>query len=363
MSSRLLILPYFIWVAGVGCAPPPENAEEIIRSVKSDTVLQTGGLEEKTFNATAQAGAKTNLSFRTSGVLVKLLARVGQPVKKGQLLAKLDTRELTLAYNQAKSTEQSAKMQLETSRSSLDRIKSLYESASASLSDYEAAKNNYSSALANHENAVQALNLQATQFEYAKIEAPLAGVVSAVNVETGEFVQAGSPAIVIDTNTSDLEVVVGVPEAYVARVENGMGVTVKIGPSTMDGTVTEVGFTAGQSLTYPVTVDVADPDAAVRPGMPSKVTFRFGSEGDEKVLSVVPEAVGEDADNKRFVFVLEPKKDDLFEVRKVDIEVAGITPNGLRVRDGLEGGERIATAGLRSLYDGQTVRLLDGSAR
>ncbi|MEO1480948.1 MAG: efflux RND transporter periplasmic adaptor subunit [Myxococcota bacterium] len=347
----------------VGCAKAQPPAEEIVRAVKSATVVQTGGLEEKTFNATAQAGAKTNLSFRTNGLLVKLDARVGQNVKKGELLAQLDTQEITLAYNQAKSTEQSAKMQLETSRSSLDRIKSLYESASASLSDYEAAKNNFSSAQSNHQNAVQALNLQATQFSYAKIVAPLAGVVSAVNVESGEFMQAGSPAIVIDTNTSDIEVVVGVPEAYVARVQNGMAVAVKIGPLEMKGTVTEVGFSAEQSLTYPVTIDVADPDQAVRPGMPSKVTFRFGSESDEKVLSVVPEAVGEDAEDKRFVFVLEPKEGELFLVKKVEIEVAGVAANGFRVRAGLTGGERIATAGLRSLYDGQTVRLLDGTAR
>lgn len=349
--------------AGTACTREPAPREEIIRAVKSARVVQTGGLEEKTFNATAQAGSKTNSSFRTSGVLVKLNARVGQSVQEGQLLAQLDTSEITLAYNQAKSTEQSAKMQLETSRSSLERIKSLYESASASLADYEAAKNGYSSAKASYENAVQAMNLQAAQFSYAKIVAPLAGVVSAVNVETGEFVQAGSPAIVIDTNTSDIEVVVGVPEAYVARVENGMSVAVKIGPAQMTGIVTEVGFSAEQSLTYPVTVEVADPDDAVRPGMPSKVTFRFGSADDAKVLSVVPEAVGEDAENNRFVFVLEPQSDELFEVRKVAVEVAGVGVNGFRVRSGLSGGERVATAGLRSLYDGQTVRLLHGAVR
>ncbi|MEO0592263.1 MAG: efflux RND transporter periplasmic adaptor subunit [Myxococcota bacterium] len=349
-------------LACVACAPKGEPADEIIRAVKSATVVQTGGLEQKTFNATAQSGAKTNLSFRTNGVLVKLTVRVGQTVAKGELLAQLDTREISLAYSQAKSTEQSAKMQLETSRSSLERIKSLYESASASLSDYEAAKNSYSSALANHQNSVQSLNLQATQFEYAKVVAPLDGVVSAVNVESGEFVQAGVAAIVIDTNTSDIEVVVGVPEAYVARVENGMNVTVKIGRFEMAGTVTEVGFSAEQSLTYPVTIDVADPEKAVRPGMPSKVTFRFGSADDEKVLSIVPEAVGEDAENRRFVFVLEPKDDALFEVKKVEIDVAGVSAGGFRVRAGLNGGERIATAGLRSLYEGQTVRLLEDPA-
>ncbi|MEO0815248.1 MAG: efflux transporter periplasmic adaptor subunit, partial [Myxococcota bacterium] len=67
------------------------------------------------------------------------------------------------------------------------------------------------------------------------------------------------------------------------------------------------------------------------------------------------------AEDKRFVFVLESESEGLFRVRKVTVDLSGVSDRGFRVIAGLSGGERVATAGLRSLFDGQLVRLLPES--
>ena len=69
-----------------------------------------------------------------------------------------------------------------------------------------------------------------------------------------------------------------------------------------------------------------------------------------------PKAVGED-DQGRFVFVVEPTGDDVAEVRKQPVTIGRLTAEGFEILEGLTAGQRVATAGLQTLLDGQRVRL------
>jgi multidrug efflux system membrane fusion protein len=108
--------------------------------------------------------------------------------------------------------------------------------------------------------------------------------------------------------------------------------------------------------TYPITVVVTDTDARIRSGMAANVTFQFASKKNNNKMLVVPyNAVGENSKG-RFVFTIE-EKDNTAIVIKKKITVGDLIDNKFEVLSGLKIGQKVATAGLQTLLDGQKVKL------
>ncbi len=335
--------------------------QEILKPVKYAPVVQEGGEIIKTFNGTSQSGAETNLSFRTNGLIVKLNVKVGENVKSGSLLAQLDLSDIQLNKQKAEAALQSAKSQVETARSSFERTKELYQSNSASLNDYEQTRNNYSTAQSNYENSRKSLQLQTRQLDYAKIVAPTDGTVSAVNADINEFVSAGSPIIIINSDQKDIEVSIGVTESYISKIKNGDKAAITftaIPGKTFSGIVSEVGFASAQTATSPVVLKLIDVSGEMRPGMPVEVSFSFGDKNEKSTLSVPVSAVGQDQEGF-FVYILKPMGKKVFSVAKTVIKTGKLSNSGYQVLSGINEGDLVATAGLRSLYDGMKVKLLN----
>ncbi|MEL7003900.1 MAG: efflux RND transporter periplasmic adaptor subunit [Bacteroidota bacterium] len=339
----------------LSCSETAKKAE-VIKPVKYEEVAFKGGIEKRSFTGVSQSGSETNLSFRISGLILKLDVNIGDRVRKGKLLAELDKKDIQLSYQQEKASVQSARIQMETSKSNLQRTKELYQSESSSLDDYEDAKSAFANAKSSYETAVKSLDLIGSQFEYAKIVAPITGVVSAVNSEVNEYVQAGSTIVIMDAEDANIEINVGVPELYISKIKNGDAVDVEINDQTMTGTVTEVGFSASGAAVFPVIIQLNSVNSELRPGMPSAATFTFGSKDTEQYLVVPIYAVGED-DKGNFVFVIESAEDSTTVVRKQHIQIGDLTDEGFRLLEGLDQGQKIATAGLQTLLDGQKVKL------
>ncbi|MEM0938697.1 MAG: efflux RND transporter periplasmic adaptor subunit [Bacteroidota bacterium] len=342
----------------IGCGEKAVD-EARIRPVKYEEISLIGGIQKRTFTGTAQSGTETNLSFRLSGLITFLDADVGDRVQRGKLLGKLDMKDVELTYQKAKANVQSTQIEMQNTRSDLGRTKELYQSQSASLDDYEDAKTAFANAQTAYETAVKELGLVESEFEYSRIRAPLTGVISSVEAEVNEYVNAGQAIIVMDAEDANIEISIGVPENFISRITQGMKAEVNINDSVLSGTVTEVGYSSSGSGVYPVVIKLDENDRSLRPGMPSSATFTFGSVDSEPVLTVPVYAVGED-EKGNFVFALENTEDsEVFQAKKVTIEVGELTNSGFQVANGLNEGQKIATAGLHILLDGQKVKLLN----
>lgn len=362
MHLRLFILSLTVLLF-YGCSEKETEAKQIIRPVKYALVEQAGGLQQKTFSGTTQSASKANLSFRSNGLLVVQNGKVGQRVKKGMLLARLDQKDAKLAYDQAVADVQNAKAQFEAASSALARTKQLYETNNASLSDYEMAKSSYSNAETAYEISKNRLDLQASQISYTEIIAPMDGVISAVNANINEVVSPGSPIIVMSREgEDDMEVIVGLPERYIIEVNAGNEVSINLSSleKPFKGIVTEVGYSSSNAAgTYPVVVSLElFENNQVRPDMPAEVTFSFGSPDESSTLSVPIKAVSNGAEGS-FVYVLEPADGDTYKAKKTTVVLGVINDDSYEIKSGLNEGEKIATAGLTALYDGLVVKLLD----
>lgn len=342
------------------CDQEPPAAEPVLRPVRYQEVVATGGKRTRTFSGVARAGTESRLSFRVAGTIERINATVGQEVTAGTVLARLDAKDYQLQVREAEAGVAQAEAALRNAEAEYNRVGELYENQNASKSQLDGARAQAESARAQVEGARNRLALARSQLDDTTLRAPVAGSVAEVPVEVNENVRAGQMVVHLSSG-SRLEVEVGVPEVLIAQIREGEPVDVAFDAlpgERFAAAVTEVGVAAtGAGTTFPVTVRLTRSEPAIRSGMAAEVTFRLAN-GDSAARIVVPAvAVGEDRQG-RFVFVVEDRGDGTAVVHRRAVEVGELTSDGLEVSAGLEDGEIIATAGVRRLTDGLAVKLL-----
>lgn len=358
--KRISVL-YFLLTATLlfNCGEKEVKEEVVLRPVKFAEVSYLGGDKERRFSGTAKTEKIINLSFRSNGIVTKLDMKLGQVVKKGDLLGTLDNVSARLNYESAIESKNSTESQMNTAKLALNRVRTLYEKGSASLSDYEDAKNSYRTAVASFESAKRSVAIQQDQIRFGYLYAPEDGAIASVSAEVDENVSAGQAIGVLNAGTA-IEIALGLPESVINSVEKDMKVKVSftaLGDKMYNATITEVAPALDPNTsTYPVTVQVTDSDESIKSGMAANVFFEFNNnDSSEKTIVVPASAVGEDA-NGQFVFLIEGS-DDKATVKKHTIKIGELTPDGFEIVDGLNIGQKIATAGLQTLLDGQEVKL------
>lgn len=348
----------FILMA-VSCSEDKKEEKKFVRPVKFQEVGYLGGEKIRTFSGTARTDKIINLSFRNTGIITQFNMKLGQKVKKGQLLAKLDNVQSRLTYEQAVTQLNSAASQMNTAKLSLNRVRSLYEKGSSSLSDFEAAKNAYKTAQESYQSAKRGVDIQKEQIRYGYLNAPEDGVIAAISAEVDENVSPGQAVATLNAGT-EMQITLGIPESVINGVKENMMVGVNFSSlpnEEFKAKVTEVAPAVDiNTATYPVRVTVTNPSDEIKSGMAANVTFDFGERKTTSTTLVVPaNAVGEDS-NGRFVFLIEGDEQTA-KVKKQQVTIGNLTSDGFEISAGLSAGQKIATAGLQTLLDGQEVKL------
>lgn len=363
MKTQNIIYTAFIIVvfAFSACTTKKEeNKKAPLKPIKFETVDYALGGTNRSFLGTARSNKELNLSFRTSGILTTLNIAIGQKVRKGELLAQLDNAEAILSLEQANASLNSAKATLNTATSALNRTRTLFEKGSASLSDYESAKSSFVDAQANYQSSLRTVEIRRKQVDYGTIYAPANGIIAARNIEINENANAGEVVAVVNAG-SFMEVHLGIPESAINSITKGM--QVKILFTALDnkefiGTVREVSPSVdANTATYPVRVKIENAINDIKSGMAANVIFTFENLQQQNQELIVPiPAVGKDSKGN-FVFAIQPEADGIGVAKKKYFSIKKLTNNGFIVEKGLKQGEKVATAGLQTLLDGQKVKL------
>ena len=343
----------------LGCGGGEVKEEKVLRPVVYQEVGFESGDDARTFNGVAQSNQIINLSFRNSGIITAFNMKLGQRVRKGDLLAKLDNVQVRLAYEQSLSSLRSAESQMKTAKLSYERTRALYEKGSAALSDFENAKNAFRNAESGFASAQRSVEIQKEQINYGFIYAPASGVISSVSAEVGENASPGQPVAVLNAG-SQIVIELGLPENVINKVKAGMKVNIEfssISETSFEGQVTEVSPALDPaSSTYQTKVQIIKPSKDVKSGMAASVTFQFQETAVSESLTVPVRAVGEDS-NGRFVFLIKEGTNGIATVEKKQITIGQLRNDNFEVKEGLEKGQKIAVAGLQTLLDGQEVKL------
>lgn len=361
---RRLVVGSTVALVAFACAEPPPP-EPVIRPVRYVVVRATDAERIRTFSGVARAGVESTLSFRVAGAIADLAVGVGDRVRAGALLARLDPVDYELQVRETEASLRQAEARASNAEAELRRTRSLYENDNASRTDLDASTAAADSAAAQVESIAQRLDLARRQVDYTRLRAPVAGAIAEVLAEVNENVSPGEPVVTLAAG-AEPEVAFAVPEALIRRVREGMRAAVgfdAIPGERFEGVVTEVGVTTSAvGTTFPVTVSLDAEASEIRSGMAAVVDLVF-EDGQASPRFVLPtNAVGEDREG-RFVFVAGPTSDGFAVVRRQPVTVGGFAAGGLEVAAGVGDGDRVVTAGVNRLQDGDTVRLGMAGAR
>ena len=338
-----------------------ENTEEAVRPVYFQEVSRHTITETRSFSGVVKPQNEAKLSFKVGGTIEEIAVELGDTVKKGNPIARIDAADYRINYNKVVASLKNAEVQLTTTKSAFLRIENLYAGNNASLNDYEKAKGQYESAQAMAETAREQVSAAQNQLDYTTLSAPYTGTVSAILAEENEMAGAGRPVVAF-SSIQTIEVQTAVPENIIGRINTGMEVRVQFSTlhgKSFRGKITEVSSGTSGSSASPVIVRLTgEPSAQVLAGMTGTVNIPLRENSREAFMVIKPDAVSHDQKGD-FVYLAVPTGEDgIYKATRRDVILGDLTPEGYEITGGLNTGEIVITAGIRFLYDGRKVKLL-----
>jgi len=330
-------------------APPAE-----IRPVRTITIEQRASGDTVALTGTVQAETEVNLSFRIDGRLIERDVNVGDTLRQGQLVARLDPQNEESALQAARAQLTAARARLVEARSNYERMRDLVAENAVSRATFEQAEAFQKTAESQVEASQSQVSLAENRLSYTRLVADVAGVVTAQGAEPGEVVGPGRMIVQVARD--------GARDAVFDLPARGKD-------STSLNTVVNVSLTADPKVTATAVVREiaprADPltgtfrirarinnaPAAMRLG--TTVTGRMKLAAAE-VIEIPPSAVVR-LDRQAAVWVVDAKTGT---VAMRNIEIRSSDPNRVEVAAGLNPGDVIVTAGVQALRPGQKVTLL-----
>ncbi len=235
-----------------------------------------------TATGTIEAVTSVDVGTQVSGIIDRIYVDFNDDVKKGEIMAQLDKKQLAAQLEQSRATLDQAQAQLTYQEATFNRMKALYEKKLIAQSDYDQALYNYENARSSLKNAKSSYDRNLTNLNYATITSPIDGVVLNRAVEEGQTVAASFNTPTLFTIVNDLtqmEVETSVSEADIGNVRKGQRVefTVDAYPDLkFDGSVSEVRLqptTTNNVVTYAVILSAPNPDKKLMPGMTANATI------------------------------------------------------------------------------------------
>ena len=304
--------------------PKIDVAQASVREV-SQEMLYTGTVEAQVVNKIAPQQPLRIKEIRFD---------IGDHVKKGDLLVRLDNSTLV-----------QAKAQLENAKREYERTKELYKVGGASKSEYDARSLQYEVAQTTYSNLV----------ENTTLISPISGIVTARNYDAGDM-YAGQPVLVVEQITP-VKIKINVSESLFAKVKKDMPVSITLeayGDEVFEGKVARIYPTINQAThTFQVEVAIANKNERVRPGMYARVTLPYGKNKSVVISDRAVQKLMGSGD--RYVYIYNPADST---VRYSKVELGRRMDTEFEVLSGVKDGELVVTQGHINLTNGCKTELV-----
>lgn len=313
-------------------AEQPQAAEVRLPNVTIMAASYKDVPQSDVYTANVEAYAKNNIAPQSPSRIQKIYVEVGDFVRAGQIVAKMDE----VSLNQSK---------LSMANDSLEysRIKKLYEQGGVSKSDFDAMELKYNVTHSQYQNLL----------ENTILRSPVSGVITARNYDQGDM-YGGSPIYVVEQITP-VKLYVGISEMDYTRVKKNDTVTLTadaLPGKTFTGRIARIYPTIDAAThTFTAEVNVANRDRLLRPGMYARVTVNFGSNHS----IVVPDdcVVKQQGSGVRSVFVLQADN----TVKEVVVTLGRHFGTEYEILSGVAEGDKVVVKGQASLKNGSKVNV------
>ncbi len=312
-------------------APDPVTVEAVPVARRAIAASYSG-------TAPLEARGESQVVAKTSGVALAVPAEIGQRVRAGQVLVRLDSDRSRLQA--AQSNAQVRKLE-----ANYNRALELSKRQLVSANDIDQLKYDL-------ENARAVNRLANLEVSYANVTAPISGVIAERSIKPGNFVQINTPIFRI-VDISRLEATLNVPERELATLKAGQPVALTVDAlpgQRFEGRVDRIAPVIDSgSGTFRVVCSF-DAGEQLQPGMFGRLRIDYDQRAD---ALVVPRSALLDDENDPAVFVVRGGK-----AARVGIRTGYTEGEWIEIRAGLNAGDRVITAGKVALRDGTPVQVL-----
>lgn len=345
-----------VLAATLAACSRPQPAPEPVRSVKVLEVGATALGVSHEYAGEVRPRVESRLGFRVAGKIVQRHAELGQRVRPGQVLAQLDAQDYRLAADAARAQVAAAATQRDLAAADFKRFAALREQNFISGAELQRREASLKAAQAQLEQAQAQLAGQANQAGYTRLAADAAGVITGIEAEPGQVVEAGSPVVRI-ARDGPRDVVFSVPEDKVAAIRPASPVAVRLwaGGSSVPGEVREVAASADPvTRTYVVKVSLP-PQARPPLGSTASVSPQVSDKARTPAIKLPTSALRQEGQGSA-VWVLDRAS---MTVRSQPVQIARVDGNEAVVAAGLQPGMLVVSAGVHVLAPGQKVRVYE----
>ena len=355
-TSRKVFAAAILATALLGACGKEETAQQddYVRSVKVVEIDSTVLERVYEFPGQIQAGQQLDLAFEVPGKLTTIKVKEGDMVKKGDLVATLDTRDYQASLNSAKATLEEAKLER-------DRNQRLFDQQAGSKESVEKSIRTVQTAQASFDKARKA-------FEDTSLKAPFSGVVAKVFVDDFQNVSANQDIVVMQ-DTTTFEAVIDIPETLWVLAKPGLSneernkrsrpeirLTALRGES-FPATISETSMLADpKTRTFAVTLAFSPPaDLNISPGMTAAAILHWAREaqGGANIFSVPVGAVGFDDAGKAYVWKIDREK---MIASRLVVEAGEVSEGMIGISGEIGEGELIAGSGVAQIREGMALK-------
>lgn len=319
-------------------------------AVKTAEVVE-GSLKEKmTLSGTLEALNSADVVAKSSGKVASLAVDIGSRVSTGQTLMTLEADDLAASVQSAEASLENAKVTYDLAISKYQRGKELVQAAAISQADFEENYDGaFKKAAASLKVAQAALVQSQARYNETIIKSPLAGIVTARNINVGELAGSSTPIFSI-SNLDRVVVCVNVNEQQVNKFVEGQKVAVKVSAVSQNpftGVVTNIALAADvKTKAYPIKIQLDNKDHKLKPGMFAEILWE--NQLDKSFL--IPREAIKNVDGKSSVFVLEKGV-----AKERQVETSATDGKNISILSGLHKGEKVIISNLDTLRDGMKV--------
>ncbi|MCT4583519.1 MAG: efflux RND transporter periplasmic adaptor subunit [Peptostreptococcaceae bacterium] len=363
MNRNLLkSLSVMVLVIGLltGCQTQAQEEKEVKgKPVKVEEAKLVEKSLELKYKGTVVPKDQIKYGFKSTGKLKSLNVKAGDKVKKGQVLASLDSIDLNLQLSKANSALNAsnadinkAKIALDYDENQYNNMKKLYDDGGISKDQldqvklkYEASKNSYNQANEAYDISKTNYNLQKRLVDDSYIIAKTDGVILSTVFEEGELVPQGNPVVVLRNNSKIIQV--GLSESDIDKVNMNTNAIIEYDDTKIKGKVVELNDVPDmQTRTYLVKIESENQD--IRIGKILDVKLEVGKE--DGVWIPIDSVLSQ---GEQFVYVVEEDRAfkrvvTIDDIKEFDVKVKGLNE-----------GERFVTLGMKKLNDGAKIQIIE----
>jgi len=352
-SALQRFAPLALAVALAACAQP-QATEEAARPVRVQVIAESGARQAASYAGEIRARREDALGFQVAGRVQRRFVEVGQHVTSGTQLMQLDPVDATLNTRAYRAALDTAKSQLAQTQVDHRRHEALAAKRYIGPAELEKSRLSLQTAQESLNSAEANFRIAQNQQAYTTLRATADGVVTAIEVEAGQVVQAGQVTVRI-AEDGERELVTSVPESRVAELRTAESLEIELWADSgrrYAGRLRELApDTDDVTRTYAAKISVLDADDAVQLGMTARLEVTLpGTPGVYRL----PLTAINDTDGTPRVWTVEPKTS---RVATKAVVVAHVARDSVLVSEGLADGDIVVTAGAHLLHPGQKVKL------